>query len=147
MDSRIRIISITLAFLSSPEQLKREKKGMSAVLNQLLQVVMNAVKSDQYRHDGFHYIRFRDSRQPDQVKMTKLLNTILTTLLPPGPLICENLPSPLHHQAAPQPVPIIIQSTTATFRPINQWTSTDGDILAWFTSNQISIELNDLFNF
>ncbi|CAF4925033.1 unnamed protein product, partial [Rotaria sp. Silwood2] len=54
MDSRIRVISITLAFLSSPEQLKREKKGMSAVLNQLLQVVMNAAKSDQYRHDGFH---------------------------------------------------------------------------------------------
>ncbi|CAF2641660.1 unnamed protein product [Rotaria sp. Silwood2] len=54
MDSRILVISMTLAFLSSPEQLKRDKKGMNAVLNQLLQLVMDAAKSDQYRHDGFH---------------------------------------------------------------------------------------------
>ncbi|CAF4139837.1 unnamed protein product [Rotaria sp. Silwood2] len=54
MDSRILVISMTLAFLSSPEQLKRDKKGMNAVLNQLLQLVMDSAKSDQYRYDGFH---------------------------------------------------------------------------------------------
>ncbi|CAF1040417.1 unnamed protein product [Rotaria sordida] len=39
---------------STPEQLKTDKKGMNIVLNQLLQLVMNATKSDEYRHDGFH---------------------------------------------------------------------------------------------
>ncbi|CAF2895251.1 unnamed protein product [Rotaria sp. Silwood2] len=99
------------------------------------------------RMTGMKYIRFRDSGQSDQVKMTELLNTILATLPLSGSLICANLSSSLHHQPAPHPIHNVIQSTTATFRSVNQWTSTDGDILAWFTSNEISIELHDLFNF
>ncbi|CAF4890588.1 unnamed protein product [Rotaria sp. Silwood1] len=99
------------------------------------------------RMTGMKYIRFRDCSQPDQVKMTELLNTILAALPSSRPLICENLPSPHHHQETPQPVSIAIQSTTPTFRPVDQWTSTDSDIHAWFASNQISIELHDLFNF
>ncbi|CAF3613199.1 unnamed protein product [Rotaria sp. Silwood1] len=53
-DSRSLVASMALALLSTPEQLKTDKKGMNTVLNQLLQLVMNAAKGDTYRHDGFH---------------------------------------------------------------------------------------------
>ncbi|CAF1128641.1 unnamed protein product [Rotaria sordida] len=53
-NSRSLVASMALALLSTPEQLKTDKKGMNIVLNQLLQLVMNATKSDEYRHDGFH---------------------------------------------------------------------------------------------
>ncbi|CAF1030998.1 unnamed protein product [Rotaria sordida] len=53
-DSRILIASMALALLSTPEQLKSDKKGMNVVLNHLLQLVMNAAKNDRYRCDGFH---------------------------------------------------------------------------------------------
>ncbi|CAF1546264.1 unnamed protein product [Rotaria sp. Silwood1] len=45
---------MALALLSTPEELKRDKKGMNIVLNQLLQIVIDAAKSDRYRRDGFH---------------------------------------------------------------------------------------------
>ncbi|CAF3800289.1 unnamed protein product, partial [Rotaria sp. Silwood1] len=54
IDSRVLTASMALALLSTPEELKRDKKGMNIVLNQLLQIVIDAAKSDRYRHDGFH---------------------------------------------------------------------------------------------
>jgi hypothetical protein len=45
---------MALALLSTPEQLKSDKKGMNTVLNRLLQLVINAAKGDRYRRDGFH---------------------------------------------------------------------------------------------
>ncbi|CAF5012335.1 unnamed protein product, partial [Rotaria sp. Silwood1] len=53
-DSRVLTASMALALLSTPEELKRDKKGMNIVLNQLLQIVIDAAKSDRYRRDGFH---------------------------------------------------------------------------------------------
>jgi len=41
--------SITLAELSTPEQLKKDKKGMNGVLNQLLQLTMDAANDKEYR--------------------------------------------------------------------------------------------------
>lgn len=43
-----------LALLSTPDQLKRDKKGLNNVLNQLLQLVIDASKGNQYRSDGIH---------------------------------------------------------------------------------------------
>ncbi|CAF4090625.1 unnamed protein product [Rotaria sordida] len=54
MDSRVLTISMALALLSTPEELKRDQKGMNIVLNQLLQLVIDAAKGDRYRRDGFH---------------------------------------------------------------------------------------------
>ncbi|CAF4349122.1 unnamed protein product [Rotaria sp. Silwood2] len=54
VDSKSLIASMALALLSTPEQLKNDKKGMNVVLNQLLQLVMNGAKGARYRHDGFH---------------------------------------------------------------------------------------------
>jgi hypothetical protein len=54
IDSRILIGSMALAHLSTPEQLKRDKKGMNIVLNQLLQLVINAAKGDRHRDHGTH---------------------------------------------------------------------------------------------
>jgi len=45
---------MSLALLSTPEELKRDKKGMNTVLNQLLQLVIRAARGDRYRHDGTH---------------------------------------------------------------------------------------------
>jgi len=45
---------MALALLSTPEQLKRDRKGMNSVLNQLLQLVIDATKGERYRHDGVH---------------------------------------------------------------------------------------------
>ncbi|CAF3678741.1 unnamed protein product [Rotaria sp. Silwood1] len=45
---------MALALLSTPEELKQNKKGMNTVLDQLLQLVIDAAKSDRYRRDGFH---------------------------------------------------------------------------------------------
>lgn len=45
---------MALALLSTPDQLKRDKKGLNNVLNQLLQLVIDASKSTQYRSDGIH---------------------------------------------------------------------------------------------
>ncbi|CAF0859712.1 unnamed protein product [Adineta steineri] len=53
-DSRILVITMALALVSTPEQLKRDKKGMNSVFNQLLQLIMDASKTDRYRSDGLH---------------------------------------------------------------------------------------------
>jgi hypothetical protein len=45
---------MALALLSTPDQLKRNKKGLNNVLNQLLQLVIDASKGNQYRSDGIH---------------------------------------------------------------------------------------------
>lgn len=45
---------MSLALLSTPEQIRKDKKGMNNVLNQLLQLVINASKGDRYRSDGLH---------------------------------------------------------------------------------------------
>ena len=45
---------MVLALLSTPDQLKRDKKGLNNVLNQLLQLVIDASKGNQYRSDGIH---------------------------------------------------------------------------------------------
>ena len=45
---------MALALLSTPDQLKRDKKGLNNVLNQLLQLVIDASKGNQYRSDGIH---------------------------------------------------------------------------------------------
>jgi hypothetical protein len=53
-DARLFIASMTLALLSTPEQIKQDKKGMNSVLNQLLQLVMGAAKGHRFRRNGFH---------------------------------------------------------------------------------------------
>ncbi|CAF1141541.1 unnamed protein product [Rotaria sp. Silwood1] len=45
---------MALALLSTPDQLKSDKKGSDFVLNQLLQLVMNAAKNARRRSNGFH---------------------------------------------------------------------------------------------
>ena len=45
---------MTVALLSSPEQLRRDNKGVNDLLNKLLQLVMNAFNRPRYRSDGFH---------------------------------------------------------------------------------------------
>ncbi|CAF3133032.1 unnamed protein product [Rotaria sp. Silwood2] len=53
-DSRIVLIAMVLALLSTPEQLKSDTKDMNVVLNKLLQLVMNAAKGHLHRCNGFH---------------------------------------------------------------------------------------------
>jgi hypothetical protein len=43
-----------LALLSTPEQIKNDRKRMNNALDQLLQSVSNASKSEEYKDDGFH---------------------------------------------------------------------------------------------
>lgn len=45
---------MALALISTPEQLKNDKKGMNIVLNQLLQLTIDASKGYRYRSDGIH---------------------------------------------------------------------------------------------
>ena len=45
---------MAVALLSSPEQLRRDNKGVNDLLNKLLQLVMNAFSRPRYRSDGFH---------------------------------------------------------------------------------------------
>ena len=45
---------MALALLSTPEQLKSDKKSMNTILNQLLQLVKDAAKRDRRRREGFH---------------------------------------------------------------------------------------------
>ncbi|CAF2712726.1 unnamed protein product [Rotaria sp. Silwood2] len=45
---------MTLALLSTPEQIKQDKKGMNLALNQLLHLVMDAAKGNRFRCDDFH---------------------------------------------------------------------------------------------
>ncbi|CAF1438264.1 unnamed protein product [Adineta ricciae] len=52
--SRKLLISMTIALLSTPEQLKDNKKGMNVALNQLLQLVIESFGSDRFRSDGIH---------------------------------------------------------------------------------------------
>ncbi|CAM4762838.1 unnamed protein product [Rotaria magnacalcarata] len=54
VDSHNLIAIMTLALLSTPDQIKQDKKGMNAALNQLLQLVIDAAKGDRFRRDGFH---------------------------------------------------------------------------------------------
>ncbi|CAF1586768.1 unnamed protein product [Rotaria sp. Silwood1] len=178
-DTRIFTASMALALLSTPEELKQNKKGMNTVLDQLLQLVIDAAKSDRYRHDGFHiseplgirmtgmkYVRFREPFGSQQNKATELLNTILVSLSPTQTLPNEHVsvqPTPLSNHKISSPPPSLSPSThqppltlntvttqpttVTTFRPLNQWTSTSGDIQAWFAHHRLSIELRDLFDF
>jgi hypothetical protein len=54
VDSKILTISMVVALLSTPEQLKCNNKGTNIVLNKLLQLVIDAAKGTRYRSDGFH---------------------------------------------------------------------------------------------
>ncbi len=45
---------MSLALLSTPEQIKNDRKHMNNALDQLLQSVSNASMSNEYRDDGFH---------------------------------------------------------------------------------------------
>ncbi|CAF4459752.1 unnamed protein product [Rotaria sp. Silwood2] len=53
-DNRSLATSMTLALLSTPEELKRDTKGMNNVLNRLLQLVIDCFKNNRFRHEGFH---------------------------------------------------------------------------------------------
>ena len=53
-DSRTLIASMALALLSTPEQIKQDKKGMNSVLNQLIQLAIKAAKDPRFRSGGFH---------------------------------------------------------------------------------------------
>ncbi|CAF1319567.1 unnamed protein product [Rotaria sp. Silwood1] len=53
-DNRSLAISMTLALLSTPEELKRDTKDMNNVLNRLLQLVIDCSKNNRFRHEGFH---------------------------------------------------------------------------------------------
>ncbi|CAF1186541.1 unnamed protein product [Adineta steineri] len=56
---RLLLISMILAQLSSPEQLKCDKRIMNGVLNELLQRTMNAAKNESFSDDtGFHISEF-----------------------------------------------------------------------------------------
>ncbi|CAF3544814.1 unnamed protein product [Rotaria socialis] len=54
VDARNLVAIMTLALLSTPDQIKQDKKGMNATLNQLLQLVIGAAKGDRLRCNGFH---------------------------------------------------------------------------------------------
>lgn len=45
---------MALALLSTPEQIKKDKKGMNNVLNQLMQLAIDASKTLRFRWNGFH---------------------------------------------------------------------------------------------
>ena len=45
---------MALALLSTPEQIRKDKKEMNHVLNQLLQLVINASQAERYRYNGLH---------------------------------------------------------------------------------------------
>ncbi|CAF0891190.1 unnamed protein product [Rotaria sordida] len=45
---------MTLALLSTPEEIKQHRKRMNDVLDELLQIVIDASQSEEYRVDGFH---------------------------------------------------------------------------------------------
>ena len=45
---------MALALLSTPEQIRSDRKSMNAVLNRLLQIVINASKANNYRGSSFH---------------------------------------------------------------------------------------------
>lgn len=54
-NSEINILCcMILALLSTPEQIKSDRKRMNNALDHLLQNVSNASKSDDYKDDGFH---------------------------------------------------------------------------------------------
>ena len=54
-DSEINILCcMVLALLSTPEQIKNDRKRMNNALDHLLQNVSNASKSKEYKDDGFH---------------------------------------------------------------------------------------------
>lgn len=54
-NSEINILCcMILALLSTPEQIKNDRKRMNNALDQLLQSVSNASKSEEYKDDGFH---------------------------------------------------------------------------------------------
>jgi hypothetical protein len=54
-NSEINILCcMILALLSTPEQIKKDRKHMNNALDQLLQTVSNATKSKDYKDGGFH---------------------------------------------------------------------------------------------
>lgn len=99
---------------------------------------------------GIKYVRFRGSFESEQNKINELVNTILSSfsstpssneqnILTPVVIPHESLP--LKETSSPQSISLNI------VRPVEQWTSTNGDIHAWFANNQISTQLRNLFNF
>ncbi|UJR07250.1 hypothetical protein I4U23_011538 [Adineta vaga] len=52
--TRKLILSMSIALLSTHEQLKDNRKGMNIVLNNLLESIIISFKSDRYRFDGIH---------------------------------------------------------------------------------------------
>jgi hypothetical protein len=53
--SKVTLINtMSLALLSTPEQIKADPTGTKTILNQLLQITMNASTAERYRYNGFH---------------------------------------------------------------------------------------------
>ena len=87
---------------------------------------------------GLKYVRFKNVEQPEQKKLVELCTAILTSLSPSA--------EATHRDEIPLKV-IPTPATPASRLPFAQWTSSSGDIQAWFADHQISGELCDLFNF
>jgi hypothetical protein len=53
--SKVTLLNtMSLALLSTPEQIKADPTGTKTILNQLLQITMNASTAERYRYNGFH---------------------------------------------------------------------------------------------
>jgi len=95
---------------------------------------------------GMKYIRFRDLHQLEKIKMTELLNTILSSVSPSKSVIQENHLLPQHHTESPS-INQATNSTPSAIPPFEQPSSTDNNIDAWFAQHRISTQLRDLFDF
>jgi hypothetical protein len=99
------------------------------------------------RIPGLKYVRFQNLDQPDQVKMTALLDTILATLSLSTSSTDRHCSE---HQEYYEPIASYLHSSPtahARFR-FNQWSlSSSDDIKAWFSHYHISTQLRDLYDF
>lgn len=93
------------------------------------------------------YVRFRDLLQPEQAKMSELLNTILGSLSPSTSLVHEKPPLSIQQPSQTLPISTAIVEKPSTLRPFNQWTSEGNDIAIWFSHYRISPKIRDLFEF
>ncbi|CAF3273591.1 unnamed protein product [Rotaria sp. Silwood2] len=53
-DEIIILSSMTLALLSTPEEIKKDRKRMNDILDQLLQIIIDTSQSKEYKAGGFH---------------------------------------------------------------------------------------------
>ncbi|CAF1675507.1 unnamed protein product [Rotaria magnacalcarata] len=109
------------------------------------------------RMTGIKYVRFRGSFELEQNKITELVNTVLSSLSSTKVLVNENLSTqppishatllPLHESSISTNTITAQLTSLDALRPVDQWTSTSGDIHMWFAYNQLSTQFRDLFNF